>query len=321
MIFEARKNFKPFEYPKALEFVDALQASYWVHGEFTFTQDIQNFKVDLNDHEREVIRRCLLAIAQIEISVKTFWAKLYDHLPKPEFNALGVQLAFNELVHERAYSELLEILGLNSDFDKILQVPEIQGRVDYLTKYIKGSADNAKQAYTLNLALFSSFVENTSLFSQFYIVKSFNKHKNYFKGVDNVISATMIEEDLHAKVGAWLISLIREEFPEWFDEDFEAKIVRACRKAYEAETKIVKWILQDKDLDFLTYDSVDNFLKYRFNKSLEMIGVAPIFEVELTEDFNWFEMELKIDRHTDFFNKRPTTYSRDVNPITSSNLF
>lgn len=322
-IFEKRIAFKPYEYPKALEFVEVLQASIWNHKEFNFTQDIQDFMVNLSEKEKEIVRRCLLAISQIEINVKTFWSKLYDHLPKPEFNSLGTMLAYNELVHEQSYSELLEILGLNGDFEKVLQVPEIQGRVDYLQKYIKGSADNVREAYTLNIALFSSFVENCSLFSQFFIMKSLNQHKNYFKGVDNVISATMLEEDIHAKVGAWLISLIKTEHPEWFDEEFEKKIIRACKKAYDAELKIVDWITSGEDMDILKRSTIDHFLRNRFNKSLQMIGIEPVFEVDEQEiqNFEWFELELKLDRHTDFFNQRPTTYSRDIEDVTEDSLF
>lgn len=323
-IFDPRKTFKPFEYPQTRDFIDALQASYWVHGEFSFVSDIHNFKNDLSDHEKEVVKRTLLAIGQIEISVKTFWAKLYDHFPKPEFNALGVQLAFNELVHEQAYTEILDILGLNTEFETILQVPEIQGRVDYLTKYIKGSADNKKEAYTLNLALFAAFVENVSLFSQFFIMKSFNKHKNYFNGVDNVISATMIEEDLHAKVGTWLISLIKEEYPEWFTLEFESKIIRACKKAYEAEIKIVQWILNHQDLPFLTFETIDNFLKDRFNQSLKMMGITtPLFVVdpEHKERYQWFNDEIGSDRHSDFFAKRPVNYARNLSSVNADDLF
>lgn len=322
-VFDKRNAFKPYEYPKALEFVEVLQASIWTHKEFNFTQDIQDFMTNLDEKEKEIVKRCLLAISQIEINVKTFWAKLYDHFPKPEFNSLGTMLAYNELVHEQSYSELLEILGLNGDFDKVLEVPEIQGRVDYLQKYIKGSADNAREAYTLNVALFSSFVENCSLFSQLFIMKSLNQHKNYFKGIDNVISATMLEEDIHAKVGAWLISLIKEEYPEWFNEEFNKKIVRACKKAYEAELKIVEWITGGEDMDILKRSTIDNFLRNRFNKSLEMMGVEGIFEVdeEEMENFKWFELELKLDRHTDFFSQRPTTYSRDLESVTADDLF
>jgi len=45
-----------------------------------------------------------------------------------------------------------------------IQNPVIQGRVDYLTKYLKGASDNSNENYTLTLTLFSIFIENVSLF-------------------------------------------------------------------------------------------------------------------------------------------------------------
>ena len=38
--------------------------------------------------------------------------------------------------------------------------------------------------------LFSLFIEHVSLFSQFLIMQSFNKHKNILSGFSNVVDAT-----------------------------------------------------------------------------------------------------------------------------------
>lgn len=321
-LFDKRVAYKPFEYPDAEKFVELIQSSIWNVNEFNFTQDISDFNT-MGEYEREVVRRNLLAISQIELSIKTFWGKLHDHFPKAEFNDLGTMLAFQEVIHSQSYSKLLEILGLNSDFDKILEVPAIQGRVEYLQKYLKGSSDNAKQNYALNVALFSSFMENCSLFSQFFILKSFNKHVGYFKGVDNVISATMVEENLHAEVGAWIVGLLKNEYPDFFDDNFKAKMVRACKKAYDAEMKIVDWILNDGELSFLKRETINNYLKSRFNKSMEMMGYEALFEVDPEEkkNFEWFDKEVILDKHTDFFNQRPSNYSRDLVDITAESLF
>ncbi len=72
-IFEYRKNLKPYEYPQLTPYVDAIRNSYWIHTEFNFTGDVQDFKVSVNDAERLAIKRTMLSIAQIEVSVKTFW--------------------------------------------------------------------------------------------------------------------------------------------------------------------------------------------------------------------------------------------------------
>ena len=47
-IFKKRVNLKPYEYPDLVEYVDAIRHSYWVHTEFNFTSDVQDFKVHLS---------------------------------------------------------------------------------------------------------------------------------------------------------------------------------------------------------------------------------------------------------------------------------
>ena len=79
--------------------------------------------------------------------------------------------------------------------------------------------------YTKSVLLFSLFIEHVSLFSQFLIMMSFNKDRNVLKGISNVVEATSKEEDIHGNFGAEIINIIKNENPEWFDEDFN-KLVK-----------------------------------------------------------------------------------------------
>ena len=163
-IFDKRVAFKPFEYPDILEYKNAINHSYWLVSEWNFIGDIHDFKVNLSEAEKNVLKNALLAISQIEISVKRFWTKLGDRFPKSEFEQVGVTFGESEVRHSDAYSHLLQVLGFNDEFAFLLENPVIQGRVDYLTKYLKGASDNSNENYTLTLTLFSIFIENVSLF-------------------------------------------------------------------------------------------------------------------------------------------------------------
>jgi len=77
-IFKRRVNLKPYEYPQLLEYTDGIRHSYWIHTEFNFTSDIQDFKVGINDIERSAIKNTMLAISQIEVAVKTFWGNIHQ---------------------------------------------------------------------------------------------------------------------------------------------------------------------------------------------------------------------------------------------------
>jgi ribonucleoside-diphosphate reductase beta chain len=91
-IFDKRISYKPFEYPEVLQFVEAINKSFWVHSEIDFTADVQDFHSNLEPYEQNAVKHALLAIAQIEVAVKTFWGNLYNHMPKPELNGLELLL-------------------------------------------------------------------------------------------------------------------------------------------------------------------------------------------------------------------------------------
>ncbi len=322
-LFDKRVAFKPFEYPDVTKFKDAINHSYWLVSEWNFTSDVQDFHTRLNASERAAIKNTMLAIAQIEVAVKKFWTNLGNHFPKAEFDQVGVSFGESEIRHADAYSHLLQVLGFNEEFDKLLDVPAIRGRVDYLTKYLKGASADDKQMYTLTLTLFSIFIENVSLFSQFLIMKSFNKYKNALKDIDNVVQATQKEEVLHALFGVYLTKLIKKEYPDWFNEEFYGVIRKASLKAFEAEQKIVDWIFQEGELDFLSKAQVIEFIKNRFNQSLMLLDMEPIFDVnpDLIKDLTWFDEEIHAETTVDFFYKKPVTYSKKTQSITAGDLF
>jgi ribonucleoside-diphosphate reductase beta chain len=322
-IFTKRIALKPYEYPNLVEYVDAIRHSYWVHTEFNFTSDIQDFKVHLNEKEKISVQRAMLAISQIEIAVKTFWGDIYKKLPKPEIGNVGATFAESEVRHADAYSHLIQLLGLNKEFENLLEVPAIRRRIKYLEKSITNAKSVENQDYFESIILFSMFVENVSLFSQFLVIMSFNKHKNVLKGMSNAVEATSKEENIHAEFGFDLINLIKKENPSWWSNELIEDLVDATRDAYEAEKEIVEWIFEKGDLDFLSKAQTLEFIKHRFNTSLNNIGIDSIFEINqsLLETTEWFDDEILTTKHTDFFNKRSINYSKKSKSITMNDLF
>ena len=187
-IFEKRVNYKPFEYPGVMKFVEVINKSFWVHSEVEFTADIQDFKSNLTEIEQEVVKRSLLSIAQVEVGVKTFWGNLYQYLPKPEINGLGSTFAECEFRHSEAYSQLLEVLGYNDEFEKLVEIPVFQKRLDYISHNLDTSDIFSK------LIFFTVVIENSSLFGNFANILSLTRFKGYMKNVSNIIAWTSIDE-------------------------------------------------------------------------------------------------------------------------------
>jgi ribonucleoside-diphosphate reductase beta chain len=322
-IFEKRINLKPYEYPQLYEYVPAIRHSYWIHSEFNFTSDIQDFKSRLSAPEKSAIKNTMLAISQIEVAVKSFWGDLYHRIPKPEIGSVGSTFAESEVRHADAYSHLLEILGLNSEFKALKKKPAIMKRVQYLETALKNSKSDDDKEYAEAILLFSLFIEHVSLFSQFLIIMAFNKHKNMLKGISNVVEATSKEEQIHGDFGIDLIKILQNEHPEWFTSEYKTYIQNVCKEAFEAEQHVVDWIFENGELDFLPKAVINEFLKNRFNKSLESIGIDSVFEIDetLVSETEWFDDEIIGTKHGDFFVKRSINYSKRAQSITSDDLF
>jgi len=322
-IFAPRLTLKPYEYPEVLEYVDAIRHSYWIHTEFKYEGDVQDFKVRLASGERDAIRKTMLAISQIEVAVKSFWGDIYKRLPKPEIGAVGATFSESEVRHHDAYSHLLEILGLNEEFSNLKNEPVIMQRVEYLEKALSLARSGESKEYSQSLLLFSLFIEHVSLFSQFLIIMSFNKYRNQFKGISNVVEATSKEEQIHGNFGIDIINIIREEKPHWFDDEHKKFIENLCLDAYESESKIISWIFERGELDFLPKKVILEFIKNRFNNSLKSIGMNPVFETDekLLAETEWFDDEVITTKHVDFFSKRSINYTKKAQSVTSQDLF
>lgn len=322
-IFRARVNYKPFEYPHLAQYVDAIQHSYWVVSEYNFTSDIQDFKVNLSDAERECVRRAMLAISQVEVAVKTFWSKVGDRLPKPELQEVGAVFSESEVRHSRAYSHLLEILGLNADFEKVLDVPAIRKRVEYAQKALDKSKTESNRDYLESILLFSLFIENVSLFSQFLIISQMNKESGVLKGISNVIAATSLEEVTHNNFGCALVNEIRKEHPEWFDDEMNEHLTQMVWQAFEAEKNIVDWIFEHGELPYLSKKEVYEYIKNRFNMGLTQAGFNKVFLIEdgSLDRVRWFDVQNNSTTHTDFFAKRSVNYTKFSKSFDEDDLF
>lgn len=322
-IFDKRINYKPFEYPEVLQFTDLINKSFWVHSELDFTADVQDFHSHLEPYEKEAIKRSLLAIAQIEVAVKSFWGNLYNHLPKPEFNGLGSTFAECEFRHSEAYSRLLTVLGYDDDFQRIVEVDVIKKRIAYLQEALEHTHSDNPKRYVFSLILFSILIENVSLFSQFAIILSYTRFKGLMKNVSNIIAWTSVDEQVHANAGIYIVNQIKKEFPEFFDKETQVTIAEIVKKSIDVESEILDWIFTEGEIDNISKENLLNFMKFRADESLAEIGIDKIFNIthEQYRSMQWFEEEIFANSLDDFFAKRPTEYTKHDKSITAADLF
>jgi ribonucleoside-diphosphate reductase beta chain len=236
---------------------------------------------------------------------------------------MGAVFGGVEVIHSRAYSEILSKLGFNEEFDELFKNPYVKGRVDYLSKYLNKVYKNDHKNIVYSLTLFTLFTEYCALFSQFYVVLGFNRFRGVLKDIANIVQYTSKEENLHAEGGMALIKTIRNEYPELFDEEFETRVKEEVQEAFLAESNLIEWILQGYENEFLSTDILKGYVKRRLNESLVKIDMQPVFEVseEIITKTDWMEQEVYMSANTDFFHKKPTDYTKKTQKFSEDDLF
>lgn len=313
MLFEEQISRKPDNYPWTKDYIDAIWAGFWTPDEFNFRSDYSQFKTDLSEQEQQVIVRTLSAIGQIEVAVKSFWADLGDTFRHPSIKDLGYAMANSEVIHNMAYEKLLDVLHLTHVFEENLNEEVIRGRVNYLKKYNEKIYDDQRKQFIYAIALFTLFVENVSLFSQFYVVLHFNRNRAVLKDVAQQVQYTRNEEQLHSQVGIKLINTLREEYPELFDKELQERIQHECLESIEAESKVIDWMLGDYVVDGLDADILKTFVAKRMKESLDQIGFDSSdikYDKKLADQTHWFDESTLGYTMTDFFHKTPVDYSK-----------
>ncbi len=323
MIFDEQVARKPDLYPWCTEYIHAMWAGHWTPNEFDFKADLHQFRTEMTPQEQIIVVNTLSAIGQIEIAVKRFWARLGDNLPHPSLVDLGLVMAGVEVIHNRAYEKLLDVLNLSAAFEENLKLDIIKGRVAYLRKYLDKSYTDQRKQYVYSLVLFTLFVENVSLFSQFYIILWFNRYRNVLKDTAQQVQYTKNEELIHAQVGVKLIQTIMVEYPDLFDDDLRAKIEYEAQEAFKAESKIVDWMVGDYSVENLSAPLLKEYIKNRINESLVQVGCRAVLPVdeEALKQARWMDEEVLGNSATDFFNKKPVDYAKKHTTFNEADLF
>jgi len=323
MLFEEQISRKPDHYPWTKQFIEAIWKGFWTPEEFNFRSDYSQFKNDLTPAEQQIVVKTMSAIGQIEIAVKSFWADVGNNLPHPSIKDLGFAMANSEVIHNMAYEKILDVLHLTHVFEENLNVDVIKGRVDYLRKYNKKVYKDARKQYIYSIALFTLFVENVSLFSQFYIIMHLNRNKAVMTDCAQQVQYTRNDEMLHAQVGIKLIQTLREEYPELFDKELEDRIKHECIESLKAESKVIDWIMDGHTAPGLSADILKSFIAKRMADSMDMIGIDNseiVYDEGHIKETFWFDEELFGANMTDFFQKRPVEYAKGKG-ISADDLF
>ena len=312
-LLQERIVYKPFEYPKAFDYWLKQQQAHWIHTEVPMMSDINDWKQNLNETEKNIIGSILKGFAQTETVVNDYWTGLVTKwFRKPEIIAMDTTFGAMETIHAEAYSLLNEELGLD-DFSEFLEDETTMAKIETLMDVrdsFNGEVNWHERAKSL--AIFSAFTEGVNLFSSFAVLLSF-KMRNKLKGVGQIVEWSIRDESMHSEAGCWLFKTLIKENPYLNTPELEAAINEAALLSLKLELDFIEKVYEMGDLEGCNKYNLIHFIKNRVNTKLADLGYNPIVgDVDMTavNEMKWFDALSAGKQHTDFFANRVTNYSK-----------
>ena len=274
--------------------------------------DVNDWKQNLTDIEKDIVGTILKGFAQTETVVNDYWSGLVTKwFRKPEIIMMATTFGAFETIHAEAYSLLNEELGLD-DFSEFLEDETTMAKIENLMN-VRDSFNGEKDWHEIakSLAIFSAFTEGVNLFSSFAILLSF-KLRNKLKGVGQIVEWIIRDESLHSEAGCWLFRALVENKPELKTPELEAAINEAALLSLQLELDFIDKVYQLGELEGCSMYHLQNFIKHRVNIKLQDLGYKAIIDVDLkaVDNMKWFDALSGGKQHTDFFANRVTNYSK-----------
>ena len=82
-LLEARKTYKPFEYPWAYDFWKRQQQIHWMPEEVPLGEDCRDWAQKLSEHERNLLTQIFRFFTQADVEVQDCYHDKYGRVFKP----------------------------------------------------------------------------------------------------------------------------------------------------------------------------------------------------------------------------------------------
>ena len=312
-LLQERIVYKPFEYQTAADYWLKQQQAHWLHTEVPMMSDINDWKQNLSETEKNIVGTILKGFAQTETVVNDYWSGLVTKwFRKPEIIMMATTFGAFETIHAEAYSLLNEELGLD-DFSEFLEDETTMAKIENLMN-VRDNFNGERDWHEIakSLAVFSAFTEGVNLFSSFAVLLSF-KMQNKLKGVGQIVEWSIRDESLHSEAGCWLFRTLIKENPDLNTPELEAAINEAALLSLQLELNFIEKVYELGDLEGCSKYNLTNFIKNRVNTKLADLGYQPILtdvDMSTVNEMKWFDALSAGKQHTDFFANRVTNYSK-----------
>jgi ribonucleoside-diphosphate reductase beta chain len=317
LLENAEHTYKPFKYPFAFEQWEKQQSMHWLPKEVPLGEDIVDWNNKTSPAERNLITQIFRFFTQTDIEVSNnYMTRLGGLFKRPEINMMLAAFANMETIHINAYSLLLDTLGMpETEYSMFMKYSEMKDKFDYFHEF----KVNTKRDIAKTLAGFGAFIEGTAIFSSFIILLNFTRF-NKFRGVGQIISWSIRDENLHAESIIWLFRQFINEHPRIWDDELKREIYEIAETTIRLEDAFIDLAFEQGAVQGLNAEDVKKYIRYVADRRLIELGMKPINGVK-KNPLPWVDHLIGGAVLTNFFENRPTEYAKAATSGTWEDAF
>ena len=299
------KNYRdylfPIQYQDIWDIRQKHKASFWTAEELDLVTDLSDWKNKLNDDERYFIKQVLAFFAKSDFIVNENLAKDFsDRIQIPEFQFYYSIQMFMETEHSLVYAQLIDTY-INDPIEKQAMfkaaetIPTIKKKSNWAYNWIKnGTFQQRLVAFAIMEGIF---------FSGSFCAIFWLKKRGLMHGLTISNEFISRDEGIHRDLACLIYKkYIVNKLP-------EEELLQIVKEAVEIEKEFVTSALPVK-LIGMNSVLMGQYIEYVADHLLvEMIGKR-LYKVE--NPFTWMTM-ISLDSKTNFFESRPSQYSKNLN--------
>lgn len=306
----------PMKHKFAWEAYLAGNANHWLPTEIGMQRDIEQWRSDLiTPDERQALETVLGFFSTADsLAANNLVLAVYKHVTSPECRMYLLRQSYEEAIHTHAYQYIVESLGLDESkiFNMYREVNAIYSKDMFVQSFSDGICDDnfrtgtfaSDQKFLENLIVFSLILEGIFFYSSFAVMFGFQR-QGKMSGAAEQIQYIMRDESQHLNFGVNMINAIKEEQPELWTIEFQAKIIDLIRRAVSLEYNFAKEVFP-QGIFGMNALGFQQYIEYIADRRLSSIGLAKQYHTN--NPFTWMSEAVDMSKEKNFFETRVTEY-------------
>jgi ribonucleoside-diphosphate reductase beta chain len=306
---------RPMRYPHFYDrFRDAIKNT-WTVEEVDLHSDLRDL-TRLSPAERHLVSRLVAFFATGDtIVANNLVLNLYEHVNSPEGRLYLSRQLFEEAVHVQFYLTLLDTYVPDEKerfdaFAAVENIPSIKRKADFCFRWIDSvfglhelSSPEDRRAFLLNLICFAACIEGLFFYGAFAYVY-FLRSRGLLNGLASGTNWVFRDESMHMAFAFDVVSTVRSEEPDLFDESLSTQVRDMIADAVECEVQFAEDLV-GQGVPGLSLADMREYLQHVADRRLAQLGLGPLYGSG--NPFGFMQLQ-DVQELSNFFERRVSAY-------------